>query len=368
MAWSKSIADKINQLLQPLATEAHNVAVLASPKTVDASTPSWRAARLDIASKASGSWKPRIFRFKADGEMEQELMSAGAEKAIRTLRTFRDSLSIEDTFYGLTLMVMENRSCSVQFDFNDPASPVKLMEKPIVSLFNKNAAMAFDKQIRMDELVKQSGKAGWNWDPSTAELVMGGQTFEAHVLGSFTQPDCTWLWSWNNPTIHETSQQKVRDEQLKERVMALNDQCPVLTGEGRIELLPILGSELCSLAADVLGMTISREMGYDGFYRMPIPFGFTTLLIRDALLKNTEDNPLPVITTRFPQAIAAMPIPDHKAAFISYAESYGLKVAIDGETVRVNKTDDDSESIHAEFDTDNRLIKMNTRVGTSQSK
>ena len=71
-------------------------------------------------------------------------------------------------------------------------------------------------------------------------------------------------------------------------------------------------------------MILSRELEYDAYFLTPYDGGTGLTLIRDKHLSHAERRPLARIITVFPQAIDALTVFDHRAAFTGYVHDYGL--------------------------------------------
>jgi hypothetical protein len=98
---------------------------------------------------------------------------------------------------------------------------------------------------------------------------------------------------------------------------------------------------------------------------MPYDGGEALALVRDDRMRAAEKKPLVRIVTLFPQLFDAMPVFDHKAAFVGYAQDYGLTVAEEGHAVRVADGDD---YVLATFDSLGRLTQLEGTVNPEKPK
>jgi hypothetical protein len=225
-------------------------------------------------------------------------------------------------------------------------------------------AAVFDRQTRLTEFLQANAEgADWDYAVSSASLTFGQVVrFDAPLLGSVADGKDTWLWAWANrhlqlPPANETLADAVR--QLSERTgLGLFASADAVACQ---ELLP---EEVRDAAAHVFGVIVTGELGYDAYYTLPYEGGRGVAVIRDDRLRVPEPHPLLRISSVFSQAIGGYPIPDHRAAFVPYVESYGLRAAISGQTVHVLESG--TEVMTAEFDEHNRLTRLAMTVPPSK--
>jgi hypothetical protein len=124
-------------------------------------------------------------------------------------------------------------------------------------------------------------------------------------------------------------------------------------------LEPLLGSELTEDAAHVLGMVLSRELGFNAYFLTPYDGGTGLTLIRDKRLVPVERRPLARIMIVFPQVIDALTVHDHRVAFASYVHDYGFDAIDIPGGIRVSQGKD---VIVAHFDDRNRLTGIEGTV------
>lgn len=231
------------------------------------------------------------------------------------------------------------------------------MDEQLIALYHRHVAMAFDRQSRLaDFLARKAPGEKPKYDVTAATLGFSKIKFEAHVLGSHQEHNNSWLWAWSDRNLNLTL--TLTNRALGTAIRAISHRLGVhvLAAPG-FPLEPLLGTQLTERAAEVLGVVLAPELGYDAYHITDR--GRTTVLIRDDRLKLTEKHPLRRVLRVFPQAIAKLPVLDHKAAFASYAQDYGLAVAEAPHEVKVALGND---SLTATFDEHNQLTKLEGTV------
>jgi hypothetical protein len=234
------------------------------------------------------------------------------------------------------------------------------VDERLLALYLRHVGMGFDRQLRLGEYLQQNAEGQeWGYTTSTATLTFGSNVrFEAHDLGSHADPDNSWLWVWNNPHLQLTP----ANHELAKAVRLLGSKTgiKVFSAKRQFDLGPLLG-DLSEHAAHVFGMVLGGELGYDAYYTMPFQHGRYTALIRDERLRFTEDYPISHILSVFPQTIGALPVYDHRAAFIAYAEAYHLTLT--QEPDRIVATAPEGGELVAAFDGQRRLKELKGTVG-----
>jgi hypothetical protein len=226
------------------------------------------------------------------------------------------------------------------------------VDEQLVDIYQQHVAMAFDRRLRLADFREQKAAGEkWKHDTTSATLTAGKITFEAHVLGSRHEQNNSWLWAWWDRNLKLTLTNRALGDAVRTVVHKLGVHQLVAAG---FSLEPLLGNELSEHAPEVFGSILCSELGYDAYHL--IDKGRTTILVRDDRLKFTEKNPLRRILTVFPKTIKALPVFDHKAAFMSYAQDYGLPVTREPGIVKV-KGEKGGELI-ARFDDHNKLTKL----------
>lgn len=231
------------------------------------------------------------------------------------------------------------------------------MDEQLIALYHRHVGIAFDRRQRLAAFLEKKGvgkSKHWQYDVPTATLTLGKKVeFEAPLVGSHAEHNHSWLWAWANKHVKLT----ITNRALGDTVRATFHRLGVhaLTAPG-FSLEPLLGPELTEHAAQILGVILVGELGYDAYYTMPYDGGQALALIRNDRLKTTEKHPLVRVAMMFPQAIADMPVFDHRAALAGYAGDYGLTVA--ERPVGLAITDDKGGELTARFDPRGRLVSL----------
>ncbi|MBX9721285.1 MAG: hypothetical protein K2X81_07825, partial [Candidatus Obscuribacterales bacterium] len=181
-------------------------------------------------------------------------------------------------------------------------------------------------------------------------------------IGSYADPDHTWLWSWDNQSRKLTAENK----KLKESVLKIGEKYGISTfSQGHyFNIEPFLGPELNGHSVDIFAAIICGELNFPAYYKMPFEHGTALAVIDDADLHFSEIHPVPRMTTVLSQVFIALPIPNHKEAFTEYAKAYHLEIEVINKSELKVKSDDGSE-LKAEFDQKNRLIEVKAALSAN---
>jgi hypothetical protein len=229
------------------------------------------------------------------------------------------------------------------------------MDEQLIELYHRHVATAFDRQLRLAEFRDRKAPGEkWQYDLETATMTLGKLALEAPALGSRQEHNNSWLWAWSDRNLKLT----LTNRALGDTVRMLTHRLAVhQLGANGFSLEPLLGAELSEHAPDIFGVIFGAELGYDGYHLSSR--SLTTVLIRDDRLKVAEKHPLSRILTVFPKALKALPVSDHKSAFVHYAKDYGVTVAEDHGTVKLTAG---KGELTATFDDRNKLVKLEGNV------
>lgn len=231
------------------------------------------------------------------------------------------------------------------------------MDEQLIALYHRHVAAAFDRQLRFNNFLdRKAGGEDWEYDTETATLAFGKLKFEALLIGSHAFHNNSWLWAWSNKNLKLTITNRALGDTVRMLVHRLGLHALAAPG---FSIEPLLGPELTEDAAHVLGMILTRELDYNGYYLTPYDGGTGLTIIRDKRLDFTERQPLVRIITIFPQVIDALTVFDHKAAFMGYANDYGVAVAEEPGGVKLTHGKDE---LIATFDDLGRLTGIEGTV------
>ena len=238
------------------------------------------------------------------------------------------------------------------------------MDQQLLDLYHRFVGPAFDRQIRFADFQERKAPGvEWDFDTETAILNFGPKLkFEAPLVGTHADHNDSWTWSWANRTAKLTLTNRALGDTI--RALAHRAMLPEFAKNG-FPLEPLLGEELTPYAAHVFGSVLVGELDYDAYFIAPYDGGRALLLLRDDRLRVAEKHPLARVLSIFPQAIAAMPIPDHRAALLSYASSYALTVVEEPNAVKL--TGAEKGELTATFDARGRLKSL-VGAGVSMPK
>lgn len=188
---------------------------------------------------------------------------------------------------------------------------LKIMPSLLSKEWSSHAAPSFGEQLHLSSLV---GECDWHFDVSTGLLSYGNQyCWHTQLLGTESEVDGSWLWAWANTASNIPAQLLVASLALK----AYGEQhgIPELTTP-QLPLDQIDGHTLSLLASGICEA--------NAYYRCPYEGGALFVLIMDENFPQCPDPPIQRIATVFPQAIAALAIPDHRLALAGYFDFYGI--------------------------------------------
>ena len=233
------------------------------------------------------------------------------------------------------------------------------MDQAIITLYHRHVAAAYDRQRRLADFLDQNASGeDWNYTISTATLELGTLCFEALYLGSHADPDNSWLWAWCNPHLNLTPDNRELADAIHKLGRDVN--IPAFAAEGQVSCDDLLGPDVSPHSAHAIAAIVAGEFGFDAYYTIPFEHGRAAAVIRDDRLRMEVPNPIARIIIIFPQAIAALPVLNHREAFVAYARWYGLAVKETPEGASV--LDKGKELVKAEFDHLQRLTKLTGTV------
>jgi hypothetical protein len=197
------------------------------------------------------------------------------------------------------------------------------MDQQLLELFDRFAAPVFDRQQRFTEFAsKKAPGIKKHLEVELGLLSFGPKLqFEALLAGVHQVHNGTWMWAWANRTIKLSLTNRALGDTI--RALAHKAMTPTFA-KPAFPLDLVLGSDLTPEACAVFGTILVGELDYDAYLVSKLDGNPALFLIRDERLRSTEKHPLARILATFPKAMNALPASDHRAAFISYAHSYGF--------------------------------------------
>ncbi|MBL8799294.1 MAG: hypothetical protein JNM56_35740 [Planctomycetia bacterium] len=221
------------------------------------------------------------------------------------------------------------------------------MNTGLIDLFCRHAAAAFDKQLRLNDLV---GEEDWYFNMASGLLSFGQHLhFHAQVLGTESEETNSWLWAWANEgsNIPPSLLQAV----LQLKALGEEQQIAELT----TPMLP-----LSEIDGHTLAMIASGVCQANAYYRCPYEGGAAFVLIQDDSFPKPTEPPLARIASVFPRAICSIEIPDHRLALLGHLDHYGL--AYEQEAGKVLVKENGELLLTATFDELNRLTNLEVMI------
>lgn len=234
------------------------------------------------------------------------------------------------------------------------------MDQALLNLYHKHIGAAFDRQNRLWELLEKEGDGReWNYTISQATLTFGDALqFLALDLGSWAEPDDSWLWSWCHAKLNLTSMNREMGEAVRQLGTKLS--VPAFAASGQFSCGKVLGPDLAPVAAHVFGAILAGELGFEAYYVMPFANGQTVALIRDPRLQVETPDPVTQVLLNFPRVISDYPVPDQRAALVSYADHLGLGAEEAPPCVRLSHNG--RHALTARFNTQSRLTELHGEI------
>lgn len=234
------------------------------------------------------------------------------------------------------------------------------MKATLLDLFHRHVGMAFHRQLQFaDCLESQSNDGSWRQTISTAELTLGGSLrYVAPYLGSYAEGNHSWLWAWNNPQF--TLPESGHDLAGRVRILAMLTGSQAFASAGLLDADELFGEIVSEHTAHAMGAIICGLLKYDAYYTLPFAGGCGVVVFHEPALRTPDPHPLITLCSQFSQLISALPVPDHKAAFVGYSTDLGLTLEHSGSTVHGSLAGEGS--VVAEFDNLNRLMELKSTL------
>lgn len=254
-------------------------------------------------------------------------------------------------------MVIDGRTCDARAGKPLFTAADHSRSAPFEKLALEHAVSSFDKQLQLAEFLGE----GWRWefDTNSGALTLIKQSGErttvpAQILGTESDGDRSWLWSWANkesglpPQVVSTAE-KLRLLGLTEGIVEFSEPQRRAT-QVSPELMAMVASGICKSAAYFIG---------------PYPGGAVYLLIEQLPGLPAIPHAGARILTIFPQIAHEPFLTDVRLAFSAYARHYGY--ATNDEAGRVTATHPQFGRILADFDKHGRLAKLDGLLPAAKS-
>jgi hypothetical protein len=222
------------------------------------------------------------------------------------------------------------------------------MSPQLEALFLRSVAATAEKQAHLSALI---GQRPWQVDLAACLIAFGDDLrWQIQLLGTESLITETWLWAWANPVAHFPSAVVAASQTLRQ--YGANHGLEELSG-GPLPLAQLNGHDAAVIATGVLGAA--------AYYRGPYQGGAAYFLITDPAFPAKTGDPVLRLTVGFPQATAAYPIGDHRAAFEGFVEYLGLRHTSQNGNVTVQR--DGATVATASFDQQKRLVNLSSHLG-----
>ncbi len=238
------------------------------------------------------------------------------------------------------------------------------MHDAFLALYHRHVGAAFDRQMRLADLIEREAPGEpYEYTISKGSLVFGGRVrFTALDLGSYAEPTDSWLWSWCDPSLKLTPDNRRLAEKV--RRLASSTGVPAFAAATQFSCTELLGPDVGEAAAHAIAAIAAGELGFDAYYCVPFANGQCVALLRDARLREPAPNPAARIASVFPAVLSSFPVPNHREALVSYIRWHGLPVEEGHDAIRV--VVDGEEQLRADFDSRRRLAKLDASIRPSR--
>ncbi|MFV2178496.1 DUF6882 domain-containing protein [Actinomadura sp. LOL_016] len=226
------------------------------------------------------------------------------------------------------------------------------------------AILSLEHQVHLEEVV---GDHSWNVDLQAQRFVFSGSReivcSRVHLLGSAAPGPQSWLWAWANPAGYPepliAHSARVRDFGQRHGIPQLAsaevpfDALPGGPAEPRFEPARVTGA-LLDAAKAVSGCWTS--------YHADVGAGTRAAFLLEHPEFRLPPPEFPRVMRVLQQALAELPLNDHRRAYHSYAQRRGLGAAFTPDHAKLTITGPDF-TVGVEFDQYNRVGQITARSG-----
>lgn len=217
------------------------------------------------------------------------------------------------------------------------------------SLFNQHVAAAFERQLRLGDVV---GDRAWNFSMDDGTLSFAkkgffGKTLPLHVqiLGTESEGSSTWLWAWANT-----------QSGIPEVLLATANRLHEVGDEYGIPELVKSQLPLEELDGHQAGLVASGIHGRGAYYRCPYEGGAMFVQLPEVELPKVDYPALRVVSV-FPQVIDVFEITDHRTPLRGLMDSLGFRFSQDTPTELAGQ-EPGGGKVRARFDALGRMIEL----------
>ena|SRR5258708_2109055 len=213
----------------------------------------------------------------------------------------------------------------------------------VQDLVERYVVASLEKQFALGEVI---GDANWSANLDKGTITFGSKyQFPVQVLGSEADQPKTWLWAWANAASN-----------IPARLLACANDLKAFGTREAISELTTSEMSLSKIDGHRLAIIASGLCNAACYYRGPYDGGAVFLIIPDAPPVNAKLSSTPErLINIFSQAIQTMPF-NHRHALAAFLEYKGYSV--NATNTGIDAKNKQNQVIHAEFDSANRLTKL----------
>jgi hypothetical protein len=224
------------------------------------------------------------------------------------------------------------------------------MNSAFESLFSQHALSSHAKQL---SLLDQCNGSQWAVNLKKGTLTLGHRVFAVGVLGTFSEADDSWLWSWANPSM----------ENLPESVTAVAKQMREIGEKSDIPVFRDASTaRMTQLDCHRLAMVAVGVSGAEAYYCGPHGGGGCFLVIQEPLTPDPGRHTFCRINRVIMECLSNFEFElSHRETVLTYFTSERLTIETPAPTEVIAVVEDGK--IHLVFDEVGRFKKMRGILG-----
>jgi len=237
------------------------------------------------------------------------------------------------------------------FRRNKDKQPQDVVEQPQALTFSQlveqYGVASYEKQLRAIGLI---GGKNWHLDLEKGIITFGNSQqedelkFPVQLLGTYSHLSGTWIWSWERPEAG------IADRALEKVFQILDFGKTYHVNEF---ITPAFAVD--KHFPHLLGLVAVGIYDSSFYYCGDFGDGLVLVTVRDRLIDSASTFEGPTPESVFSQFIASFEV-NHRRALQEYLSSKGYEVSMDGNILLAA---DGEDRIEAEFDTLDRVVKLN---------